>query len=83
MKGPRSSPRKAATFEEMGEAYRAFTGDADARAKMAWLLPELYEPVRNLGFGRVETLTFGEFLEANRTCVDLYEKAPAAMARNG
>lgn len=73
--------RPAATLDDMGEAYRAFLGDADARTKMGWLLPELYLPIRRAGLDRIEKLSFGEFLELNRTRVELYEKGPVFVGQ--
>lgn len=79
----RSRPR--ATMGELSLAYRAFLGDGDARARSERLLPSLYDPFRRRFGEALETLTFAEFVERNRSRVDLYEAPPwdsAATARD-
>lgn len=82
--------RMCASMEELSLAYQAFRGDGDAMAKIAVLRPTLmmwlYEPFRQHGGvdQGYEVLAFGEFLEANRTRIDLIQDsgiAPFAVAR--
>ena len=69
-----SVERMPATVALMGEAYRGFLGDGDARAKTLYLMEALSPPIC---CGRLPIVqSFSEWLERNRCRVTLLDDGP-------